>query len=910
MISLCAQALAPEDASLYVQIEMTDEREAYARPDPDALLALAEEGQRGRLLVFIGAAPGVGKTYAMLARAHRLSREGVDVVVGWVDTHGRAETEALLDGLEVLPRREVRIDERRFEEFDIDAALKRRPKLIIVDELAHTNAPESRHPKRWQDVEELLSARIDVWTALNVQHIESLADVVSRVTGVVVRETVPDIVLRDADDLVLVDITAEELMQRLQEGKVYLPDTAKVAQQKFFTKRNLTALRELALRRTAARVDDLMIEQLRQSAIQGPWAAGERILVCVGAGKRSLEVVRAASRLATALNATFVAATVEALDGAESDEALGLARRLGAEVERLDGHDRAAAILQFARRENVTQIVVGRSPRPRWRRFTPSLAEQLAREARLVDVHVITGGIEEAPNNSGPWLRRLFRRPLGDDWLGLAGAWTAVAVAVLVGEALTAWTQLPNLSMIFIAAVLVCAVRFGVRAAIAAAFLSFLADDFFFIPPLYQFTIAEPQEFFSLVVFLLVAALGGWMAGRARDQERLAKESERATQSLFALSRRLSGAASTDAILEAAAVYAQTTLGAEAVAMLLPEGDALDIAAAWPPLDALSVAETGAARWTLEKQEAAGWRTGTLPNVRFQFRPLVTARGVVAVCGFAPADREASVPPALDHALNLILDQTAIALDRALLARETLKTEKLEANEKLRSTLLASLSHDLRTPLATITGSVTTLRQFESSLSLEQRRDLLQGIEEEAGRLARFIANLLEMSRIEAGALKPKREALDVGDVVRAAVERARKSFPGRDFQTSLARDLPFAEGDPGLVEQVLFNLLDNAQKYGGDRAVQVHARAVGGEVLISVTDEGPGIKSGDLERIFEKFYQGGRPDGRKTGVGLGLSIAKGLIEAMGGRIWAESPAVKRRGTRLLVALPIAKDAT
>jgi two-component system sensor histidine kinase KdpD len=379
---------------------------------------------------------------------------------------------------------------------------------------------------------------------------------------------------------------------------------------------------------------------------------------------------------------------------------------------------------------------------------------------------------------------------------------------------------------------------------------------------------------------------------------------------LFALSRRLSGAGSIDVILEAAAVYAQATLGAGAVAMLLPDGDSLDVAAAWPPLDALNAAETGAARWALEKREAAGWRTATLPNVRFQFRPLITARGVVAVCGFAPAEREAAVPPALDHALNLILDQTAIALDRALLARETLKTEKLEANEKLRSTLLASLSHDLRTPLAAITGSVTTLRQFETSLAPEQRRDLLQGIEEEAQRLARFIANLLDMSRIEAGALKPKREAFDVGDVVRLSVERARKSFAGSEFQTSLARELPFVEGDPGLVEQVLFNLLDNAQKYGGERPILIHARAVGPEVVLSVTDDGPGIKPADLERIFEKFYQGGRPDGRKTGVGLGLSIAKGLIEAMGGRIWAESPAVKRRGARLLVALPLTKGAT
>ena len=890
---------------------MGEERD-HSRPDPDALLALAGRGQRGRLLVFIGAAPGVGKTYAMLARAQRLRQEGADVVVGLVETHGRAETNALLAGLETLPRRVIESQGRRYEEFDLDGALKRKPKLIIVDELAHTNAPECRHPKRWQDVEELLDAKIDVWTALNVQHLESLADVVSKVTGVTVRETVPDIVLRDADDLILVDITAEELIGRLNEGKIYLPDTARLATQKFFTKRNLTALRELALRRAAARVDDQMIQQLRQSAIQGPWASGERLLVCVGDDKASLDAVRAAGRLATALNADWCAAHVRdpgVEEGAGADEALTLARSLGADVERLTGRDRAEAILSFARRENFTQVVVGRSPRPRWRRFSPSLAERLARDAQQIDVHMLTGA-QAKPSQR--WLARVLRRPRNRDWLGLAAAGVAVAAATAFGKALTALIPLPNLSMIFLAAVLVVAVQFGVRAALAAAVLSFFADDFFFIPPLYKFTIAEPQEFFALVVFVIAAALAGWLAGRAKDQERIAQESERGTQALFDLSRRLSGANAIDEILETAVVYVQKTLKAEAVAMLTPEsgdlaGD-LTLTASWPPLDALSAGESGAARWAFEKREAAGWRTGTLPNTRFQFRPLVTARGAIAVCGFAPSAPETNLPATLDHTLALILDQTAIALDRAALSREAMKASSLEANERLRSTLLASLSHDLRTPLASITGAVTTLREFDASLSPEKRRDLLTSVEEETARLTRFIANLLDMSRIEAGAIRPKREWVDPADVVQAAVERARRSFPATTFQTSVARDLPYWEADAGLIEQVLFNLLDNAQKYGGDKPVLIHARAVGREVVVSVTDEGPGIRPADLETIFEKFYQGGKSDGRKLGVGLGLSIARGLVEAMGGRIWAESPAVRRRGARLLIALPGAKE--
>jgi two-component system sensor histidine kinase KdpD len=438
--------------------------------------------------------------------------------------------------------------------------------------------------------------------------------------------------------------------------------------------------------------------------------------------------------------------------------------------------------------------------------------------------------------------------------------------------------------------------------------LSFFADDFFFIPPLYQFTIAEPQEFFSLVVFVIAASLAGWLAGRAKDQERLAQESERGTQALFDLSRRLSGANAIDEILETAVVYVQKTLKAEAVAMLTPENGDLALTSSWPPLDALSAGESGAARWAFEKREAAGWRTGTLPNTRFQFRPLVTARGAIAVCGFAPSAPTKGLPPTLDHTLALILDQTAIALDRAALSREAMRTSSLEANERLRSTLLASLSHDLRTPLASITGAVTTLREFESTLTPEKRRDLLTGVEEETARLTRFIANLLDMSRIEAGALRPKRELVDPADVVQAAVKRARGAFPGSTFQTSVARDLPYVEGDAGLIEQVLFNLLDNAQKYGGDKPILIHARTVGREIIVSVTDEGPGIKPADLETIFEKFYQGGKSDGRKLGVGLGLSIARGLVEAMGGRIWAESPAVRRRGARLLIALPSVKE--
>ena len=888
---------------------MAQERDLDRRPDPDALLALVGKEARGRLWVFLGAAPGVGKTYAMLQRARALKREGGDVVVGLVETHGRGETAALLEGLEVLPRRVISYRGQTIEEFDIDAALARRPKLIIVDELAHTNAPDSRHPKRWQDVEELLDAQIDVWTALNIQHIESLADVVSRITGVAVRETVPDTVLRDASDIVLVDITSDELIQRLKEGKVYLPETARLAQQNFFTLGNLTALRELALRRTAARVDDQMVDYLRQHAIQGPWETSERLLVCVGPDALSEEVVRTASRLATGLNASWVAVTVQPAGREESEpakakrieDALRLAERLGGDTERLVGQDLPAEVLSYAQRENITQIVIGRSRAGLLATLAGrSLSAAIVRRSKNISVHVVIGDTE----SEQPAARRWALPPFAGLPVGALAAVVSVALATGLGYGLDVTLHLPNLSMIFLTAVLFCAVQFGLRSSVLAAVLSFFAYDFFFIEPRYEISIAEPQEFFALLIFLAVAVLTGLLAGRARDQSKSVRDNARTTQSLYELSRKLSGAPAIDDILLAATIYTHKTLGARCVVMMLPDDGELNLTVAWPPIDQLDAGETGAARWAFDKAEPAGWRTGTLPNVRFQFRPLLTTRGVCGVCGVEPADPLASITPEHERALNLILEQTAIAIDRSLLVKESVKTAALEENEKLRTTLLASLSHDLRTPLASITGAVTTLRQFGDAMAPDKRADLLASIEEEAARLTRFVANLLDMSRIEAGALKPRRDFVDVAEVVRAAVERAHKVFPDQKITMSLARDLPSIRGDANLLEQVLFNLFDNVQKYGGGAAATVHARRLGGDVQLSVTDEGPGVKPADLERIFEKFYQGGRADGRKAGTGLGLSICRGLIEAMGGTIHAESPAARRRGTRIVIDLP------
>ena len=877
------------------------------RPDPDSLLALTGTAGKGRLRVFLGAAPGVGKTYAMLARARAAKADGVDVVVGLVETHGRKETQALTEGLEILPRRRFDYRGRTVEEFDIDAALARKPRLIVVDELAHTNAPESRHPKRWQDVEELLGAGIDVWTALNIQHLESLADVVSRITGVAVRETVPDRVLQDAGDVILVDITPDELLQRLAEGKVYVPETARRASQNFFTARNLTALRELALRRTAERVDDQMVGFLRQGAIEGPWATTERLLVCIGGAGGCEAVVREAARMASGLNATWIALHVERADLAEKggatarsiDGALRLAERLGAEAAHLTADDLAGEVLRYARRENITQIVLGRSNAGLFKRLLGrSLPDEIARRAADIAVHLVA--VDRPPP---PKFRLAFPK-VSDMWAGAGLAVLLVSATVAVGALLERWTPIPNISVLFLLPVVTCGARFGLPSALAAAVLSFFACDFFFVEPRYEFTIAAPHEFVALVVSLIVATVTGMLASRLRLHAQAMRERARSTQSLFDFSRKLSAATRADDIFWAVALQVQKSLEPPCVVVLAPEDGELRLAAAWPPLDGLDAAENGAARWAYEKGESAGWRTGTLPNVRFQFRPMVTPRGVVAVCGIQPGKPDEPFTPQDESVITSLLESTALAIDRSRLVDESVRAAALEENEKLRTTLLASLTHDLRTPLATITAAVTTLRRFEDTLPSTDRRDLLASIEEEAARLGRFIANLLDMSRIEAGGLSPRRDRVDVGAVLRKAIERIEKTWPAQKTALSIAPDLPGIRGDAVLFEQVLFNVLDNAHKYGGPSGAIVHARRDGAEVVVTVTDEGPGVKSADLERIFEKFYRGGRPDGRKAGTGLGLSICRGLVNAMGGSIVAQSPAIRRRGTRIVIRFP------
>ena len=888
---------------------MSDTHARDGRPSPEALLALAERERRGRLKIHLGAAPGVGKTYAMLSNARRLAGEGIDVVVGLVETHGRAETAALIEGLEVLPRRPVIHRGRSLMEFDIDAALARRPGLLIVDELAHSNVPGSRHPKRFQDVEELTDAGIDVWTALNIQHLESLSDVVGRITGVTIRETVPDRILERADEVILVDLTPDELIERLKDGKVYVPENAARAIDNFFKPSNLTALRELALRRTAAHVDDEMLAFLRQSAIEGPWPTAERLLVCVGADESSEEVIRIAARQAGALNAPWTALHVDRPDVARTDEAsirrldanLHLAERLGAERARIIGSDIVSEVLRWARRENVSQIVVGRSARHgRFRRlFGRALSDDLVSRAADISVQVVTGAAEPSAD------RRVMRRPVERRELlaGLGAAAIAVATAVAIGIGLIRFVDLPNVSMVFLAGVVLCALRFGRVSALAAALLSFFAYNFFFIEPVHTFTVARPHELFSLIVFLFVAATVGGLAGRAREQAAAALARARTTRALYEYSRKIAGVAALEPLMWTAVAQIAGAVQGRAVALLAEGGD-LRVAGAFPPDVDLGVTEMGAARWAFERGEAAGRRSPTLPNAELQFRPLVTASGTVGVIGFAPADPEAHLSEDAERFLVALADQTAIAAERIQLGTRATEAAASAESERLRSALLSSISHDLRTPLASILGSVTSLKDFGDRLDEATRKDLLTAIEEETRRLSQFVVNLLDMTRLETGNLELATDWVDLADVVRGAVVRAERLHPGRRIALEDAGAPLVLVGNATLLEQVMFNLLDNAIKFS-DGAIAVRLAHDGRGARIEVEDTGIGIPVEELERVFDKFHRVARGDGRAAGTGLGLSICRGVIGAMGGSITATSPIHDDRGTRMTVRLPL-----
>jgi two-component system sensor histidine kinase KdpD len=861
-----------------------------ARPDPDALLrrVRAEEARdkRAKLKIFFGFAPGVGKTFRMLQVARELKAQGVDVVIGVVETHRRKETAALLQQMEVLPRRPVAYRGHTLEEFDLQAALARKPRLILVDELAHTNAEGSWHGKRWRDVLDLLEAGIDVFTTVNVQHVESLNDVVAQITRVQVRETVPDTLLERADEIELVDISPEQLLQRLKEGKVYLPDQAVRAASHFFQRGNLLALRELALRRTAEHVESDVQEYRQEHGVEGTWATTERVLVSVGPAPASARLVRAAKRMAAGLRAPWVAAYVEAsgraplreTDAARLDANLKLAESLGASVVRLSGNDVAGPLLAYARKHNVTRLIIGKPTHSRLRdRLRGSLLDDVVRSSGEIDVHVISGDMASdgqerpapAPAQPGSLLPYL---------------WSVLLVALTtgIGLGLRALYPIPDLEMLYLLAVMVAASRFGRGPSIAVAALSIAAYDFFFVPPHLTLAVRDARYFLTFAMMFLVSSLLSTLTSRLKRQEQDAVAREERASALYALSRQLGALLDPSQAANVVASQLSDSFQAD-VAVLIPNASGqLQVIGSAPPNMELGGSELGVAKWVFEHGRLAGLGTDTLPGCKMVCAELRVGPEPLGVIALAP--RSGAVLSMDERSFfEALCRQAAFAFERARLSEQARLSALRAKTEELRSSLLSAVSHDLRTPLAAITGAASSLRD-DTGLPAETCTELLDTVCEEAERLERLVTNLLDMTRLETGGLTPRREWVPLEELVGAALTRLEAKLKARRVDTSIDPALPLLSVDPVLMQQVFVNLLENAIKYTPEGSpLEIRATGVEQEAQIAVRDHGPGIEHGQGERIFEKFQRGNHAG--IGGVGLGLAICRGIVEAHGGSL-------------------------
>jgi two-component system sensor histidine kinase KdpD len=895
---------------------MVQRRDPEQRPSPEALLEAArrEESASGKLKIFVGAAPGVGKTYEMLQSAHARRKAGIDVVVGFVETHGRAETEALVRGLEVIPRKRLDYRGQVVEEMDLDAVIARRPKIALVDELAHTNAAGSRHPKRYLDVEELLSHGIDVYTAVNIQHIESLNDVVAQITHVRVRETVPDSIFDRADAIELIDLTPDDLIQRLREGKVYVPKQAERALEHYFSPGNLTALRELALRRTAERVDEQLLNHMQANAIAGPWAAGERILVCVSEDPRAAGLVRYTKRLADRLHAPFTAISIETrrslqLSDQERDrlaDTLRLAESLGGEALTIPAVGRRIAddVINFAQGNNVTQIVIGKTTRSRWFEMTRgSVVHDLVRRAGNISVHVIPG--DDLPGEASPKSAvQTAARSEPFNPLPYLKSLGVVLVGLGAAEVLQPRFGIENVDLVLLTAVVAVAVRYGLWPSLLASLVASLAYNFFFLPPVYTFTITDPTNVAAFFFFMLIAILVSNVAARVRTQADTAIGRIRTTEQLYAFSRKLAGTATLDDVLWASAYQIALMLKVRVV-LLLPEDGLLTVKSGYPPEDQLDQADLAAANWAWSNDRSAGRGADTLPGAKRLFLPMRTGRGPIGVIGIDNDRTGPLLTPDQRRLLDALVDQGALAIERVLLVEDMDRVKRTVESERLRSALLTSISHDLKTPLASVLGAASTMRDLAGALSDTEKRDLLATVIDESERLNRFIANLLDMTKLESGAIVPNTALHDLGEIVGSALRRASKILTAHKVELVLAADLPMLQLDAVLFEQVLFNLLDNAAKYSPpETTIAIKSRRERDQVVLEIADEGAGIPPDELESVFDKFYRVQKGDHVRPGTGLGLAISRGFVEAMRGTIIAANRG-DRSGAVLTIRLPV-----
>lgn len=888
---------------------------AGRRPDPEALLALAEredrKRRRGRLRVFFGAAPGVGKTYAMLTEGYTQQAEGRDVLAGVVETHGRGETEALLAGLEVLPRRTVEYKGHTLTEFDLDGALNRRPALVLVDELAHTNAPGSRHEKRWQDVLELLDQNIDVYATLNVQHVESISDVVAQITGIPVRETVPDVVLEEADELVLVDLTPDDLLKRLREGKVYIPKQAEAAEKNYFRTGNLTALRELALRVVADRVNTEVCVYRQGQAIEITWPTSGRLLVCVGPSPTSARLVRATKRMASAQHAQWIAAYVETQPLSPSDprhnrvvQNLRLAESLGAEVVTLSGRSIPEEIIRLARARNVSTIVIGKPVRPKLMdTLFGSPVDELIRKSAEIDVQVIRGdeGGSSAPRpadrgeNNAPDLR------------GYGWSVAAVAVCSATCFAMYPFFELANLIMVYLLGAMYIASRHGQGPGILFSALGVLCFDVFFVAPRFSLAVSDTQYLFTFAIMFGVALVMSRLTSRIRQQAETARTREARTQVMLALSRELAASRGAEKLLHIAIEHISPLFVCRALAFLPDyEGRLKEHVG---DREAFRVTHKGesVAAWVFANGQPAGLGTSTLPTSGALYVPFVGLKGTLGVLGLRPETEGALFSPEQTHMIETLARQVALALEVERLETESLHAQMEAETERLKTSLLSSVTHDLQTPLAAIMGSADSLAAVGETLATEQRRQLAVNIYNEAERLSRLIGNLLRMTKLESGTLKPDLQLQSIEEPLGAALALVEKHIGGRELAVDIPADLPLVEVDGVLMEQLLLNLLENAAKYTPEGSpVSITAWADAGGLALAVADRGPGLNTEELEKVFDLFYQGREAGGaggsKRKGYGIGLAICRAIALVHGGAIRAENR--EGGGAAFIVTLP------
>jgi two-component system sensor histidine kinase KdpD len=935
-----------------------------SRPDPAELLARIQREEaragggdsvngpaRGKLKIFFGMAPGVGKTYAMLAAAQRMAGQGVDVVAGIVETHGRVETEQMLLGLDILPRKKVEYSGTTLHEFDAEAAILRRPDILLVDELAHTNAPGSTREKRWQDVLECLKAGVNVYTTLNVQHLESINDVVTQITGVPVRETVPDSIFDEADEVELVDLPTEVLHERLCAGKVYLGENAARAvdpSDGFFRKGNLTALRELALRRTAAWVDSELRRYKQDRGIRAVWAAGERIVVAVSPSPMSGRLIRAAKRMSAGLHADLLAVYVEtprtadlsAKDRDRLTQNMRLAEGLGATTATLAGQNAARELIAFARSRNVGKIVVGKTERPRWKELLlGSFIDNLIRESGEIDIYVVRGDDALAASQEKPEARE--RRLRSDRPLAAFGPYALslllVGAVTVLGNTGFSGLELANIVMVYLAAVVASAIWLGRGPAILAAAAGVAAFDFCFVPPRWTFAVSDVQYLLTFAVMLAVGLVIGNLAARTRLQAQQAWNRERRTAALYAISRELAAAQDAKDVAAVAVRHAHDLLGTDAVVAVPVRGKST------PALDVLAFAgspdwfadtagrERGVAQWTLDHGKPAGLGTQKLPASAGRYVPLVGTSGKLGILGLRPVEGQTSTegPRSFDASSLVLIDalanQIASALERVSLS-ESQQAAKLEAErERLRSALLSSVSHDLRTPLASITGAASTLEQSAGTngadgsspasqgLDAGTRASLLRTIIDESSRLNDIIANLVFATRLESGTIALSREWTTLEEIIGVGLARHREDLASRPFRVHLPTDLPMVRVDNAMLPQVVHNLIENALRYTPPGTpISVSAWTADAQVIVKVSDEGPGLSDDEAAKVFQRFYRGrasksspaaGGISPSSTGMGLGLTICEGIIRAHDGRIWAEPNTP--RGVAFMFSLPV-----